>query len=139
MGCSNDDGPAAELLDLAQRLATLTPEQRAEAIARMAPPAQHAIMAAIMAQPLLKATIGATAKLTAKQIEADALLDGPCRHILLVGGSRSGNVGHCPQARPACADGAVPAGDPAVQVQRAARLHHWRHVAGGDGGPLSRR
>ena len=43
-------------------------------------------------QPLLKATIGATATLTPKQVEADALLDGPCRHILLVGGSRSGKT-----------------------------------------------
>ena len=81
-----------ELLALAQRLAGLTPEGRAEAVGKLAPSQQHAIMAAIMAQPLLKATIGSTAKLTPKQIEADALLDGPCRHILLVGGSRSGKT-----------------------------------------------
>jgi hypothetical protein len=85
-------GLPPELLDLAQRLAGLTPEQRADAIAKIPPSQQHTIVAAIMAQPLLKATIGATAKLTAKQIEADALLDGPCRHILLVGGSRSGKT-----------------------------------------------
>jgi predicted phage terminase large subunit-like protein len=50
------------------------------------------LVSAITGVPLLKATIGATAKLTTKQLEADALLDGPCRHILLVGGSRSGKT-----------------------------------------------
>src|SRR5262245_9897184 len=87
--------PAAlppELLDLAQRLAGLTVEQRAEAVARMPAQQATALVAAITAIPLLKATIGATATLTAKQLEADALLDGPCRHILLVGGSRSGKT-----------------------------------------------
>jgi hypothetical protein len=81
-----------ELLALAQRLVALTPEQREAAIAQM-PAAQTAtIVQAITSVPLLKATIGATAKLTPKQIEADTLLDGPCRHILLVGGSRSGKT-----------------------------------------------
>ena len=81
-----------ELRALADRLRALTPEQQAEAISKMAPSQAHAIMAAILDQPLLKATIGATATLTPKQLEADALLDSPARHILLVGGSRSGKT-----------------------------------------------
>jgi predicted phage terminase large subunit-like protein len=85
-------GLSPDLLALASRLSGLTPGERAEALGRIPPSQQHAIVAAIMEQPLLAATIGATAKLTAKQIEADALLDGPCRHILLVGGSRSGKT-----------------------------------------------
>jgi predicted phage terminase large subunit-like protein len=82
----------AELTALATRLASLPPQDRAEALKGISPSQRQAITAAILGQPLLRAAIGATARLTAKQIEADALLDGPCRHILLVGGSRSGKT-----------------------------------------------
>jgi phage terminase large subunit-like protein len=81
-----------ELVALAQRLAGLTPEQRDAAIAKMPAAQQRTLVATITGVPLIKATIGATAKLTPKQAEADALLDGPCRHTLLVGGSRSGKT-----------------------------------------------
>jgi predicted phage terminase large subunit-like protein len=82
----------SELLGLGARLAGLAPEARAEALARLPAQQAQALVAAITAVPLLKASIGATAKLTERQVEADALLDGPCRHILLVGGSRSGKT-----------------------------------------------
>jgi phage terminase large subunit-like protein len=80
-----------ELLALAQRLAGLTPGERAEAIGKIPPSQQHAIMAAIMEQPLLKATIGSTWKANPKQVLAKALLDDPdILHLLMYGGARSG-------------------------------------------------
>src|SRR5262249_16291376 len=81
-----------ELLSLAQRLAGLAPEQRAEAIGRMPPAQPQALVAAITAVPLLSASIGSAAVLTPRQVEADALLNGPAMHTLLVGGSRSGKT-----------------------------------------------
>jgi predicted phage terminase large subunit-like protein len=84
-------GLPPELIALAERLAGLSHEERAAAIAKLAPSQQHAILVAIMAQPMLKAAIGATFKLTARQTEAKALLDDPdILHILMFGGSRSG-------------------------------------------------
>ena len=79
-----------ELLDLAQRLAAASPEQRAEALAKMSAAQQQALVAAITSVPLIKATIGSTFTLTPKQVEAKALLDGPALHCLMFGGSRSG-------------------------------------------------
>jgi hypothetical protein len=80
-----------ELVDLAQRLAGLTPEERAEAIGKIPPSQAHAIMAAITAQPLLKATIGATWKPNPKQVKAQVLLDDPdLLLVCLYGGARSG-------------------------------------------------
>jgi terminase large subunit-like protein len=80
-----------ELAALAERLAALTPEQRAEAIAGMTPTQRQAITAAILDQPLLKATIGATWTPHEKQVKARALIDDPeVLHVLLYGGSRSG-------------------------------------------------
>jgi predicted phage terminase large subunit-like protein len=78
-----------ELLALAQRLSGLTPEQREAAIAKMPPAQQQALVAAIMAQPLIKASIGATAVLTERQQAADALLNSAATHCMLFGGSRS--------------------------------------------------
>src|SRR5262245_12264777 len=81
-----------ELLELGRRLQAMSPEQRQTTLAGMRPEQSAALVQAIQANPLLAASIGATAKLTERQQEADALLDGPCRHILLVGGSRSGKT-----------------------------------------------
>jgi predicted phage terminase large subunit-like protein len=80
------------LTALAERLAGLTPEQRAEAIKQLTPSQRQAITAAILEQPLLKAMVGATWAPTERQREAEALLDGPATHILLWGGSRSGKT-----------------------------------------------
>jgi predicted phage terminase large subunit-like protein len=82
----------AELTLLAQRLAGMAPAERQEALERISPSQRQAILAAIMAQPLLKASIGATAKLTERQIEAEALLDSAATHCMLFGGSRSGKT-----------------------------------------------
>ena len=80
-----------ELQSLADRMRALTPEQQTEAIARMAPSQQHAIAAAILNQPLLKAMTGATWQPHKKQVQARALIDDPeILHVLMFGGSRSG-------------------------------------------------
>jgi predicted phage terminase large subunit-like protein len=81
-----------DLLALASRLAGLTAEERAEALGRIPPSQQHAIVVAIMAQPLLKATIGATAALTPRQMIAEDLLNSASTHCMLFGGSRSGKT-----------------------------------------------
>src|SRR5262245_14755720 len=82
-----------ELLQLAQRLAGLTPEQRDEAIAKMPPQQQQALVAAITAVPLLRASIGSTWKPTPKQLELRALLDDPVKiRVMAAGGSRSGKT-----------------------------------------------
>jgi hypothetical protein len=47
---------------------------------------------AIIEHPSVKARLGATFVPTAKQQEADALLDGPATHVLLWGGARSGKT-----------------------------------------------
>lgn len=47
---------------------------------------------ALLEHPAVKARLGATFVPTPKQIEADALLDGPATHVLLWGGSRSGKT-----------------------------------------------
>jgi Phage terminase large subunit len=78
--------------EVARRFLPLSAEEREAHLARLPIAYQQTIKAALLADLLIKGTIGATARLTAKQIEADALLDGPCRHILLVGGSRSGKT-----------------------------------------------
>jgi predicted phage terminase large subunit-like protein len=80
-----------ELQSLADRLRTLTPQEQDAAISKMAPSQRHALMAAIMEQPLLKAMTGATWTPHRKQVLARALIDDPdILHILLYGGSRSG-------------------------------------------------
>jgi predicted phage terminase large subunit-like protein len=85
-------GLPPELTDLAERLAGLSPEERAEAIGRIPAQQQEAILAAITSVPAVAARIGATFRLTERQREAEALLDGPATHILLWGGSRSGKT-----------------------------------------------
>jgi hypothetical protein len=47
---------------------------------------------ALLDHPAVRARLGATFVPTAKQIEAEALLDGPATHVLLWGGSRSGKT-----------------------------------------------
>jgi predicted phage terminase large subunit-like protein len=47
---------------------------------------------ALLDHPAVKARLGATFVPTAKQLEAEALLDGPATHVLLWGGSRSGKT-----------------------------------------------
>lgn len=84
-------GLSPDLQSLADRMRALTPQQQDEAIARMAPSQRHAILAAIAAQPLLKAMMGATWQPHKKQVQARALIDDPeIVHVLLYGGSRSG-------------------------------------------------
>jgi phage terminase large subunit-like protein len=83
----------SDLLALAQRLAGLTAEQRADAIARMPAAQQQALVTAILAQPLPKATMGSTWQPTPKQLELRALLDDPVKtRIMAAGGSRSGKT-----------------------------------------------
>jgi predicted phage terminase large subunit-like protein len=72
-----------------RRLAGLAPDARREALAGLTPSQQQAIAAALMERPLIKASVAATCVLTPRQQEAEALLDGPARHVLLYGGSRS--------------------------------------------------
>jgi predicted phage terminase large subunit-like protein len=80
-----------DLQSLADRLRTLTPQEQAAAIAKMAPSQQHAIAAAILNQPLLKAMTGATWTPHKKQVQARTLIDDPnVLHLLMYGGSRSG-------------------------------------------------
>jgi phage terminase large subunit-like protein len=81
-----------ELIELGRRLQAMAPEQRTAVLASMSPEQTAALVQSIEANPLLKASIGATGKLTAKQVEATSLLDGRHRHVLLVGGSRSGKT-----------------------------------------------
>jgi predicted phage terminase large subunit-like protein len=47
---------------------------------------------ALLEHPAVKVRLGATFVLTARQAEAEALLDGPATHVLLWGGSRSGKT-----------------------------------------------
>jgi predicted phage terminase large subunit-like protein len=47
---------------------------------------------ALLDHPAVKARIGATFVPTPRQVEAEALLDGPATHVLLFGGSRSGKT-----------------------------------------------
>jgi predicted phage terminase large subunit-like protein len=81
-----------ELIALAQRLTGLTPEQREAAIAKMPAAQQQALVAAITSVPLIAASIGATATLTERQMEAEALLNSAATHCMLFGGSRSGKT-----------------------------------------------
>ena len=46
----------------------------------------------LLEHPAVRARLGATFVLTAKQVEAEALLDGPATHVLLWGGARSGKT-----------------------------------------------
>jgi phage terminase large subunit-like protein len=47
---------------------------------------------ALLDHPAVKARLGATFVPTPKQVEAEALLDGPATHVLLWGGARSGKT-----------------------------------------------
>ena len=85
-------GLPPEMIDLAQRLAAVLPEERAAAIARLSAQQQKALVAAIMSIPVIGARVGATCVLTERQAEAEALLDGPATHVMLFGGSRSGKT-----------------------------------------------
>jgi hypothetical protein len=53
------------------------------------PPEKRKALAEV---PDIKQRIGATCALTPRQVEADALLDGPAAHVMLFGGSRSGKT-----------------------------------------------
>jgi phage terminase large subunit-like protein len=80
-----------ELHTLAARLAALSPAERAQALDAIAPSQRQAIVAAILDQPLLKASIGSTWRPNPRQAEAKALLDDPeTLHVLMYGGARSG-------------------------------------------------
>ena len=80
--------PAATLEALKARLAALSPEERQRWYEQLPPDTrQH-----LLQLPLVSACLGATCTLTAKQQEAEALLDGPATHVLLWGGARSGKT-----------------------------------------------
>lgn len=85
-------GIPPEMLDMAYRLAAVSAEERAAAIAKLPPQQAKALVQAIVSVPVIGSRIGATCTLTPRQAEAQALLEGPATHVMLFGGSRSGKT-----------------------------------------------
>jgi hypothetical protein len=81
-----------ELVELGRRFQAMTPDQREATLAGMTEQQRAALVQAIQSNPLLRASIGATAKLTERQMEAEALLNSAATHCMLFGGSRSGKT-----------------------------------------------
>jgi hypothetical protein len=116
-------------------LATSAPSFDIEALYRWfeaLPPDQREL---VLEHPAIKYRLGATCQLTARQLEADALLDSAATHVMLWGGSRSGKTYLLVRKTVARALRArrQPSSDRPAPVQSRAAVDLARHASQSDG------